>query len=377
MANEFNFVDVDSQTIYDTVLDNLMDYIDEPIYPGDERRIFAEGIVMVLVSVYNKMNDTARQKMLQYARGDVLDAIGEMENTPRLMPTSSHDTVRFRVQQPINQNIVIPAGTRVTPDGEVYFSTENAVVLQSGKEYTDIEVYCQTAGGAYNGIAPGAINVLVDVIPYIYSVSNLYGTMGGDDGEPYTGAGDNRYRQRIKLAHSSFSVAGPVEAYKYFALSADPEIADVQVISPEGHSIEVYVLMQDGRIPDDDTLKKVLNILSADDVRPMTDQVSVFSPIPVEYNIEIKYYTTIENEPEAVQVVEGDGGAIDQYISWQAAAMGRDINPDQLKKHILAPLNGSSAVDRVDIISPEFIKVSDNEVAMFNGNLTISHEVTK
>lgn len=372
MAKDFNFVNVDSQGIYDKVIDGLMDYLDEPLYPGDERRLFAEALVMVLVSVYNKMNDTAKQKMLQYARGDVLDAIGEMDNTPRLMPTAAHDTVRFSVQEPIGQNVIIPSGTRVTPDGEVFFSTLSATVLQAGKSYADVEVYCQTLGSEYNGLAPGTINVLVDVIPYIYSVSNIYGTIGGDDGEPYTEAGDDRYRERIKLAHSSFSVAGPVEAYKYFALSADPEISDVQVVSPEGHKINIYVLMAGGNIPDAETLQKVAGIVSADDVRPMTDEVTVLPPDQVPYGIEIKYYTTLDNEPEAVEVVEGLGGAIDQYNEWQVAKMGRDINPDQLKKHILAP---SAAVDRVDVVAPAFTTVGTNQVAVFNGQLTISHEV--
>ena len=35
--------------------------------------------------------------------------------------------------------------------------------------------------------------------------------------------------------------------------------------------------------------------------------------------------------------VEGTGGAIDRYNEWQVAALGRDINPDQLRKRILSP----------------------------------------
>ena len=84
MAERFDFLETDSKTIYDSVLDFVMDEVDEPLYPGDERRMFMEAVILVLVQVYNNMNDTAKQKMLQYARGHVLDALGEQKNTKRL-----------------------------------------------------------------------------------------------------------------------------------------------------------------------------------------------------------------------------------------------------------------------------------------------------
>ena len=41
-------------------------------------------------------------------------------------------------------------------------------------------------GTKFNGYAAGTITTLVDLIPYIESVTNLTETAGGDDGEPYT-----------------------------------------------------------------------------------------------------------------------------------------------------------------------------------------------
>lgn len=370
-----SFVPTSSQDIYNTVLDNVMDYVAEPLYPGDERRIFAEAVIAVLVSFYNDLNDTAKQKMLQYARGEVLDAIGDMEDTPRLQPQPAHDTVRFSTGAVLDQNVIIPAGTRVTPDGEIYFATQEAKVLQAGDTHIDIEVYCQTSGSDYNNIEPGKINVLVDVIPYIASVANLYGTIGGDDGEPYTTEGDDRYRERIRLSKAAYSVAGPVEAYRYFALSASPDIEDVVIDSPEGNIIDIYVLMSGGQIPSDEILDEIEAIVSSDDVRPMTDVVTALAPEQVEFDIEIKYYSTTENEPTAVQTVEAAGGAIDQYINWQVSALGRDINPDYLRKFVLAPSDGTTAVERLDVVSPTFTSLTNKQVAKFSGNLIVSHAI--
>lgn len=378
MAENFDFVTTDTQTIYNTMLDRLMDEVNEPLYPGDERRIFAEALVMVFIALYNDLNDTAKQRTLQHARGYVLDGIGEMRNTGRLQPSAAYDVFRFSVSAAQTTNIVIPAGTRITPDGEVYFATQTAAVLQAGSLYVDVMAVCTTPGANYNGLNAGMVNVLVDLIPFISSVSNLNGTSGGDDGEPYPweddGSGDDRYRERIRLALSAYSTAGPESAYRYIALSADPNIVSVEIDSPSANVIDIYALMTGGEIPSAEDLATIEAAFS-DDVRPMTDRVTAKAPEQVEYDIELKYYCTLENQAQAVQTVEGDGGAIDIFNDWQTSAMGRDINPDKLRKFILSPADGTEAVDRLDIVAPAHITLSKKQVAKFSGNVIVTHEV--
>lgn len=378
MAERFDFVATDTQTIYNTMLDSLMDHVNEPLYPGDERRIVAEALVMAFVALYNDLNDTAKQSKLQYARGYVLDAIGEMRNTERLQPASAQDVFRFSVSAPQTANIVIPAGTRITPDGEVYFATQAAAVLQAGNLYIDVVAVCTTPGADYNGLNAGAVNVLVDLIPFISSVKNLNGTSGGDDGEPYPweddGTGDDRYRERIRLALSAYSTAGPETAYKYIAMSVDTNIIAVEIDSPAANNVDIYALMTGGEIPTAENLAAI-EAAFADDVRPMTDIVTAKAPEQVAYDIELKYYCTLENETQAVQTVEAVGGAIDNFNEWQTAGLGRDINPDKLRRFILSPADGTEAVDRVDIVAPVHTTLNKKQVAKFSGNVKVTHEV--
>lgn len=374
MAEKFDFVQTDAAQIYTTVMNWLMDSVNEPLYPGDERRIYGEALIFVLVNVYNEMNDTAKQRTLQYARGYVLDALGERVGAVRLQPSPAYDTFRFTLSAAQTQNIIIPAGTRITPDGSVYFATDETAIIQAGQTFVDVLAVCTTTGTDYNDMPAGTIKTLVDLIPYIATVSNLNGTTGGDDGEPYNTEGDDRFRERIRLAPSSFSVAGPLAAYRYYALSADPDIIDVNISSPTANNIVIVPLMEGGTIPDEDTIQKVKDVF-ADDIRPMTDIVTVKAPEQVTYDINIKYYCTLDNEADAITIVEGEGGALEQYQAWQCGALGRDINPDQLKKFILAPKNGSEAVERVDIVSPVFTELDVDKVAKFSGTLTVSHVV--
>ena len=375
--SEYNFVDYDSENIYNTVIGSLISYCAEQLYPGDERRIFGEGVVALFQMMYAQFNDGARQRLLRFARGAVLDGLGELVGATRLEPQPAYATFRFSVETAQAENIIIPQGTRITTDGSVYFATDVLDVIEAGETYVDIRATCNEGGSQYNGLAAGAVATLVDLIPYVSSAKNTTITGGGDDGEPYTTEGDDRFRERIRLAPAQFTTAGPESSYEYYAKSADPDIIDVKVDCPEDEPtvVNIYVLMDGGQLPDDDTLAKVLEVCSAKDARPMTDHVFAKKPGTVNYTVNVKYYCRKEDEADVIAAVEGAGGAIEQYNEWQQGALGRDVNPDYLRKLILAPGDGKTGADRVDITTPTLTTVSDTQVARLSGSVTVTHEV--
>ena len=445
MSNEF--ITTDASLIFDEVITTLEAGVSEPLYPGDERRIFGEALVPLFVAMYNAMNDAARQKMLRYARGEVLDALGERVGVERMAPTEATTVLRFSMNSAIDENVIILEGTRVTSDNSRYFATTKTVVIEAGDLYVDVEAVSEGGGTMFNDIAIGSLNVLVDLIAFIDSVSNIEITAGGADEED-----DDNLRERIRVAPSKLSTAGPVNGYKYWAMSADSSIADVCVKSEEetitrtlevnggkaykggndliGSSLVVFKpdgttpaeiskdyrygyrddlltielltggalasaqsvkielkrtydgivkiipICQNGELPDESILEKVLEACTASEVRPLTDKVVVEAPNVVEYDIDLTYYTTAATEGACIQTVEAAGGAIDQYIEWQSGALGRHINPDELRSLIYAPQwDGAVGATRVVINSPEFTELNDTTIAKFSGNKIISHEV--
>lgn len=372
----FDFVETDTAKIYNAVISALMENVGEPLYPGDERRIFGDALAAVLILLYSEFNDKMKQRTLQYARGPVLDAIGARYGVERADPAPASATFRFSVQAAQTGNIIIPAGTRITTDGTVYFATDAVAVLPAGSMYVDTVGTCQEGGSAYNGYAVGTIATLVDLIPYIAGASNTTISSGGDDGEPYTEEGDDRLRERIRLAPSTLSTAGPESAYRYYALTADPDIIDVAIDCPEElpNTVNIYPLMRGGGIPDAETLEKVEAVCSGETVRPMTDTVHAIAPTAINYTINIKYYCTQDDLAATIEAVEGEDGAIDQYIAWQSAAMGRDINPDQLRRFVLAPAEGVGAL-RLDVTAPTYQAVTAAQVAKLTGTPTVTYQV--
>ena len=226
--SELNFIETDAKKVSDTILEELENGVNEPLFPGDERRIYGETLAQVVVSVYNTVNDACRQRMLRYARGSVLDAIGETRDVERRTPLTATTVLSFGVSEPAVSNIVIPAGLRVTGDFVHYFTTDATVVLSAGLTAVEVTATAENGGEDYNDIAPGGINKIVDVsdVPLIDYVTNTEATAGGADEE-----GDEPYRERIRVAENRLSTAGPAKAYKYWALSANSLVSDAVVES--------------------------------------------------------------------------------------------------------------------------------------------------
>ena len=113
------------------------------------------------------------------------------------------------------------------------------------------------------------------------------------------GEDDETYRQRAALAPESWSTAGPVGAYVWWALSASPDVLDVAVYSEDegvclAPEVRVVLLQRlDPTIPDHDgtasapLIATVRDALRRSDIRPLGDLVTVESCAPLPYDLTI------------------------------------------------------------------------------------------
>lgn len=366
--SDINFIDTNAQTIYDTVITELEGGVSEELAQGDERRIFGEALVFLVAAIFEKVNDSCKQRLLRYARGEVLDAIAEICFLTRKEAVSASTTVRFSISETLIQDVSIPAGTRVTSDYESYFATDDVATITAGDTYADIPCTATVGGTAGNDIAVGQINALVDQVAYIDTVANTTITSGGEDEED-----DDDFRERIRTSPATLS-AGTEESYKYWAKAADSSIADAAVTNPSPGHVKITPICKDGGIPTQTILDKVYDSCNESSHRGFTDQLTVAAPDTVSYDIELKYYGPSDTIEEIIATVEGTGGAIEQYRLWQDTTLGRNINPDKLRTFILAPETGVGA-SRIEVTYPAYAEVDEDEVAHFSGNLTVSHEV--
>lgn len=99
---------------------------------------------------------------------------------------------------------------------------------------------------------------------------------------------DDDYRQRLALKPESYSVAGPTEAFKFHALSADGNVKSASVTSPVPGTTTVYVLSRIGNgVPDAPLLALVNAALNAETIRPLSEEVLVEAATLINYAIDV------------------------------------------------------------------------------------------
>ena len=325
---------------------------------GDPVRLFLETIILIIVQQRSLIDYAAKQNLLAYASGDYLDHIGALLEVTRLEASHAMTTLKFTLSESQSSVVIIPAGTRASPGGgNILFATTESVEVPSGSTEITVTAECTVSGVQGNGYIAGQIRRLVDPFPYEMTVTNITESYGGSDKE-----NDENFRERIQIAPESFSVAGPKGAYEYYARSAHQDIIDVAVIGPpeiEAGYVRLYPLMKGGELPSQEVLDAVLAKCGADDVRPLTDCVSVHSPETVSYALNVKYYIDRAKATQSTEIQVSVESAIHEWVTWQRSKLGRDLNPSELNHRII-----SAGAKRAEITSPSFKILKASELAV-------------
>lgn len=322
------------------------------LYPGDPIRIFLYTQALREIQLRYMIDDAAKQNLLKYARAEYLDHKGNGLAT-RLPGTKAIVSQKFILSAPIQTSQIIPAGTRVSPGNNIHFETKENVAVPSGVEEITTTVECTTVGVIGNGFTPGQINILVDPIPWVASVINIDTSQGGSEVED-----DDSYRERIRLAPESFSVAGPDGAYEFFAKQYSPLVQDVVINSPAPGEVDIRVLLNEGELPSQPFLEGIQTYLSARDKRPLTDYVTVGAPDVVNYDINIEYYIRSRDAQLESSIQAAVNKAIDDFRLWQRSKIGRDVNPSELIARII-----NTGAKRVEVTSPVYMAIQNTQVA--------------
>lgn len=193
-------------------------------------------------------------------------------------------------------------------------------------------------------------------------LENLAASLGV---QKLTGETDDQLRQRVQLAPEAFTNAGSVGAYTFHALSASSDIKSVSVKSPNPGEVLVTILSKTGNgTASEELIDAVLEKLSEEDVRPLTDNVSVQSAAIVNYSVEA-----------VITVYSGPSSAV---VETEARA---DLNKFLDERHAIGKLVALSGiydalhvdgVKKVQLVHPTADVVTTDEQAAYCNNITIS-----
>ena len=193
-------------------------------------------------------------------------------------------------------------------------------------------------------------------------LENLAASLGV---QKLVGESDDQLRQRVQLAPEAFTNAGSIGAYTFHALSASSDIKSVSVKSPNPGEVLVTILSKTGNgTASEGLIDAVLEKLSEEDVRPLTDQVSVQSAGIVNYAVEA--VITVYSGPSSAVVETEARAALDKFLDERHAIV---------KLVALSGIYDALHVDgvkKVQLIQPTSDVVTTDEQAAYCNSKTIS-----
>lgn len=313
--------------------------------------------------VRNAIQFAGEQNLLAYASFPMLDYLGQLLGVTRLGAQGATTTIQFTLAEALSIAYAIPQNTQIgTSDGQYAFATNEPLTIPAGALSGAVAATCTTAGTGGDGYLPGQINVQLNPSAVVASAANT--TTSGGGAAPET---DDHLRARIQAAPNQFSVAGPVAAYRFFALSADPSIVDVQAVSPAPGQVSVYVLTgpiqqqpapapNAAGIANASLLAKVQSAISAENVRPLTDAVTALAVTEIDY--QISGTITLYADADPASTMAAVNAAAQGYAIALAGRIQRDIVPSQIIEALSAP-----GVYEVTLAEPQYTQLQPGQWA--------------
>lgn len=329
-----------------------------PLYDSDPLTLTLKSMAMLYYMAMQVAERRALAAMLKSAEGAQLDNIGLPFGVKRNPETYATVTIRFALSAAQKSVAMIPQGTRIRTGAGIYFATTEYAQIDIGETSVDVLAKAEEVGAESNGIPPGVIDTLVDAIPFVAGAVNIDTSSGGADAES-----DDSLTRRIWLSPTTYSCAGPRDAYEFWAMSFRSDIENAIAISPRSQPCTAYIyfMLTGGKMPSEKDISEMETFMMNEARRPMTDLVICKAPEEVEYSIDFTYYIGASSKKNADIVQQNVAQAVQEYQDWQRS-IGRDINPMELIYRLRA-----AGVKRVEMREPAFKVVesgADKEKAL-------------
>lgn len=301
------------------------------LFPAQIERLFINQVAYSEVRIKAAIQSAREKLLVRFSGGPILDYLGDMVSTPRLLAVGAVCSFLFVASQVQSQDRLIPTGTRITAqNGAVAFLTRQDVLIKAGTLSVQVRAICETAGLIGNGWAIGQINTLVgQPFPGLSASNNTVPEDGVED------ESDDRYKERIILAPEAYTTAGSRGAYRYHALSVHQSIIDVAVRGPDDGlpdgEVAIHPLTETG-MPTANLLEQIEGYLSGEKLRPLCDTVRAQMPDRIDWRIRshITLYSWADKEPTLAAVQQ----AAETYAQELRAGLGIDIVPEQLNARL-------------------------------------------
>lgn len=354
---DVEFVETDTQEIADELTESYETQMGVTLYPADPIRQLLLWFASCISLEHSYLNVAAKRNLPRYAEGAYLDSLAEIfYGVARQEAEAAETVLQFVLAEELDEELRIPAGTEATAGDGITFATTEDLIIPAGETTGTVGAECTESGTAGNGLAVGKIAVMVDQIAYVDSVTNTTQSAGGMDEET-----DEELYSRLRSSLEGYSTAGTAGSYEYQAMQYNSRITSVKAVQTGDGEVGVTFLTDSG-LPTADEITEMQDWLSGDEIRALTDQVTVTAPDQVPFEIQLTYYGAKNPEPGGKTLEELVANAVSEYVTWQTQALGRRINPGKLLNMLYQAGAGYAVITK-----PTAQELDETECAVLSG----------
>lgn len=353
MAEAPIFVSTEVDQIQADIIARFEELSGRVLRPAHVERLLLNTVAYRETLIREAIQYSATQNLVSFATGLALDYLGQLVGVTRLAATPAKCFLIFEVEN-VGGLITVPEGTRVaSSDGSVVFRTTEQLFIDTASGNGGVVAEATVVGTNGNNIAANGVNQLLDPFPYFIAVYNDVATDGGADQES-----DDGLRERIVLASGQFTTAGSRQAYEYHARTANPSIIDVDVLSEDPGTVQLYILMDDGEFPGPEIVADVLAACSSERVRPLNDLVTAQGAEPVEY--EIEYDVTLYSTADAVTTLAASQASLEALVLSKRQKCGQNVPPSQVVEALMVAgvyeVEPTTSFTEIEVAAGEYAK---------------------
>ena len=242
---------------------------------------------------------------------------------PAVIETLSFETIFSELQTEFQSRY---------PDYSALLASDPAVKLLEVAAYREVLLRNRVNAAAKASLLAFATGSDLDHLAAFYGVTRLMDET------------DEALRLRTRQRIIGFANAGGAAHYRYWALSASPELADVEVDSPEPGRVRISVLAKgEADTVPDAVLDAVRAVVLRDDIRVLTDTVEVVPAVLIPVTVAARIWLSPDTPMAAFEAI---GARFKEALAAQSG-LGWDLTPSWVIGELQRP-----GVHKVELLAP-------------------------
>lgn len=242
---------------------------------SDPFKAVLEALAYREMIIRARINESIKATYLHYASGSDLDnVVANGYLITRLQGVKPTAKVEFELNTLLNYDVIIPKGAIFSNEkAEIAVLKEDVIIKKDtakAEGILELDEFVQSKDTK--------TEFLQTPLPFVAKIKQLSVFSGGASEES-----DEALRERAIMSVHRFSTAGSEKGYIYHALSASAKVASIKALNNGAGKVRVIIKSED-----ENTIEEVQKYLSADEVRPLTDEASVELAKKREFIIEAK-----------------------------------------------------------------------------------------